>query len=197
MTLEQKNALREKVYWFCLALWLIASACSAPPFVPPDTSGVPPDLGAEREVECSEYQADFSDYIIGVPGVVRIRHRWNYNWCVVLYRDFIDFEGSWYFQGWETSFPNWEQLNSVILLVNDRPLAWYVDGVVGFDAGYDVAPYMSFTANTQKTREEGYVTRVCVPVTVDLDAWTSRERVDFSYSVTTKVCPDPEWLAAQ
>lgn len=129
----------------------------------------------------------FSDYIVGVPAVVRVRRTWAWNWCVLLVEDdLLGFQGSWYFLQWETTFSNWEQIEHIVLMVDGRPLAWVVDDVTGHDSTYDVGPYIW----TEPSRREGYATRLCLPVQVDLDVWTATERLDFSYRVESLVCPE-------
>jgi hypothetical protein len=176
-----------------LVLLFVGAGCSgsqAPPsFVPPDVSeATAPDLGPDQEAYCSEVTMSFSDYIVALPSVFRIRYRWNFDWCIRASVDFRGFEGRWYFIDWATSFSDWSKINQIILLVDDRPLAWVTEtGETGFDPTYDIAPYLTF--GERKDGEPG--SRVCLPVEVDLDAWTSRERVDFEYNVVQKICPNP------
>lgn len=166
-----------------LAMFLTVCGCSgAPtPFVPPDVEEPAPAAPA-----CFVDHMHLDDHVVGVPGVFRVRGRIRYNWCVNVQKDYLDFDGSWYFSNWESSFSNWEQVNRVILYVDGRPLAWILeDRETGFDPAYDIAPHMVF----DPSEFEGYTTRICLRMEVDLDAWTSPRRLEFSYDVESRVCP--------
>ena len=173
------------------ALFLVlfaSSYFSAPPaFDAPDT-GPAPDLDP---FECYRTTMSFDDYIIALPRAVRIVYRWPFTWCVESNIDFRGFEGEWYFSAWDTTFSDWSRINQVILYVDDRPIAWVTnDGSQGFDPTFDVGPYLIF----KERRDNGSGSSLCLPVEVDLDAWTSTERLEFEYTVESWYCPsDPDW----
>lgn len=170
---------------------LLLTGCPNPksPFVAPDV-GPAPEFGSS----CYDYEMRASDHIIGVPHVLRIQYRWDYNWCVRVQSNYLDFEGEWYFVDFETSFSNWDQVNEIVLEVDGRPLAWVTeDRETGFDPTFDVAPYMTFMQNNHKETAETHLTKICLPVTVDMDVYTARQRLDFEYAIVSKVCPSPSW----